>query len=248
VKTSSDAFREAMSSFPSGATIVTTSDSDGRWWGFTASSFCSVSMEPALVLTCLANTAQCFPAFAEAARWNIHVLQHRHADLAMRFATRGAAKFDGAGFQPDADGLPFLEGASISLRCTTYSKVDGGDHLVLIGQVEEVGLGEEMPFVYFRRKFHALPVGAPASPPSRPALPVVIELDLGWMLRRRQQPEHVDREVAGGRIRIAVDLPAQPGCYIAVRLAPLANRPMGAAERGNRPDVSRGGNQAAGKR
>ena len=59
-----------MASFPSGATIVTTSDSDGRWWGFTASSFCSVSMDPPLVLTCLANTAQCFPAFAEAQRWN----------------------------------------------------------------------------------------------------------------------------------------------------------------------------------
>jgi flavin reductase ActVB len=187
VKTSSDAFREAMASFPSGATIVTTSDSDGRWWGFTASSFCSVSMDPPLVLTCLANTAQCFPAFAEAGRWNIHVLQHQHADLAMRFATRGAAKFDGAGFQPDADGLPFLSGTSISLRCTTYSKVDGGDHLVLIGQVEEVGLGEEMPFVYFRRKFHALPVGddqaagKAGQAQAQASLPVVIELDLGWM-------------------------------------------------------------------
>jgi flavin reductase ActVB len=184
VAASSDAFREAMASFPSGATIVTTSDSDGRWWGFTASSFCSVSMDPPLVLTCLANSAECFPAFAEAARWNIHVLQHRHADLAMRFATRGAPKFDGAGFQPDADGLPFLTDVSISLRCATYSKVDGGDHLVLIGQVEEVGMGEEMPFVYFRRKFHALPVtedkvAAPRSA-ARP-LPVVIELDLGWM-------------------------------------------------------------------
>jgi flavin reductase ActVB len=187
VEASSSAFREAMSSFPSGATIVTTSDSDGRWWGFTASSFCSVSMDPPLVLTCLANTAQCFPAFAEAARWNIHVLQHRHADLAMRFATRGAAKFDGAGFQPDADGLPFLADVSISLRCATYSKVDGGDHLVLIGRVEEVALGEEMPFVYFRRKFHALPAveedaaGRAAGARVRAPLPPVIELDLGWM-------------------------------------------------------------------
>jgi len=172
-----------MASFPSGATIVTTSDSDGRWWGFTASSFCSVSMDPPLVLTCLASTAQCFPAFVEAARWNIHVLQHRHADLAMRFATRGAAKFDGAGFQPDADGLPLLAGVSISLRCGAYSKVDGGDHLVLLGRVEEVGMGEEMPFVYFRRKFHSLPVTEekPGAPRAGASLPVVIELDLGWM-------------------------------------------------------------------
>ena len=196
VETSSNAFREAMASFPSGATIVTTSDSDGRWWGFTASSFCSVSMDPPLVLTCLANSAQCFSAFAEAARWNIHVLQHRHADLAVRFATRGAAKFDGAGFQPDADGLPLLRDVSISLRCAAYSKVDGGDHLVMLGRVEEVAMGEEMPFVYFRRKFHSLAIGDDRSADDRgrglapvghvgaghaDLMPVVIELDLGWM-------------------------------------------------------------------
>ena len=58
---------------------------------------------------------------------------------------------------------------------------------MLIGRVEEVGLGEEMPFVYFRRKFHALPVADDQAAakngqaPSRPTLPVVIELDLGWM-------------------------------------------------------------------
>jgi len=101
----------------------------------------------------------------------------------MRFATRGAAKFDGAGFQPDADGLPLLAGVSISLRCGAYSKVDGGDHLVLLGRVEEVGMGEEMPFVYFRRKFHSLAVGddKAAAQAARPQPPVVIELDLGWM-------------------------------------------------------------------
>jgi flavin reductase (DIM6/NTAB) family NADH-FMN oxidoreductase RutF len=103
----------------------------------------------------------------------------------VRFATRGAAKFDGAGFQLDADGLPFLKDVSISLRCATYSKVDGGDHLVLIGRVDEVGMGEEMPFVYFRRKFHSLPVtddkAAAAPAGGRPQPPMVIELDLGWM-------------------------------------------------------------------
>jgi flavin reductase ActVB len=103
----------------------------------------------------------------------------------MRFATRGAANFSGSGFQPDPDGLPFLEDTSISLRCATYSKVDGGDHLVLIGRVEEVGLGKEMPFVYFRRKFHSLPVteDKPGDErvPARASLPVVIELDLGWL-------------------------------------------------------------------
>jgi len=100
---------------------------------------------------------------------------------ALRHPWRGQVRR--AGFQPDTDGLPFLKDVSISLRCATYSKVDGGDHLVLIGRVEEVGLGEEMPFVYFRRKFHSLPVTEekPGAPRTRASLPVVIELDLGWM-------------------------------------------------------------------
>ncbi|MGH3253153.1 MAG: flavin reductase family protein [Trebonia sp.] len=192
MEASSNAFRDAMASFPSGATIVTTRDESGNWWGFTASSFCSVSMDPPVVLTCLANTAQCFPAFARAERWNIHVLQHKHADLAMRFATRGAPKFDGAGFEPDADGLPLHPDVSISLRCAAYSKVEGGDHLVLLGRVEDVAMGDEMPFVYFRRKFHSLALeeeraagdrglAAVGAAPHPVLGPVVVELDLGWM-------------------------------------------------------------------
>jgi flavin reductase ActVB len=178
-----DRFREAMASFPSGATIVTTSDAAGAWWGFTASSFCSVSLDPPLVLTCLARSAQCFPAFAAADRWNIHVLPHRHADLAMRFATRGADKFDGAGFIPDAHGLPVLADVSVALRCAAHSKIDGGDHLVLMGQVEEVAIGDEMPFVYFRRKFHSLDSrdDQVVDGDGRILVPVMFEPDFGWV-------------------------------------------------------------------
>lgn len=149
-------FRDAMASFPSGATIVTTVDENGRWWGFTASSFCSVSMDPPLVLACLANSAECFPAFEAATRWNIHILQHRYSELAVRFATRGALKFEDAGFVTDEYGLPILEGVSATLCCAASSKVPGGDHLVLIGQVDAAATGEDVPSVYFRRKFHSL--------------------------------------------------------------------------------------------
>jgi flavin reductase ActVB len=193
-----DRFREAMASFPSGATIVTTSDAAGRWWGFTASSFCSVSLDPPLVLTCLSRSAQCFPAFASADRWNVHVLPHRHADLAVRFATRGADKFDGSGFITDAHSLPLLADVSVWMRCAAHAKVEGGDHLVLMGQVEEVALGEEMPFVYFRRKFHSLESAddraadggdrvlaslgyGGGTDPQVALVPVVFELDIGWV-------------------------------------------------------------------
>jgi flavin reductase ActVB len=166
-----------MASFPSGTTIVTTSDAGGGWWGFTASSFCSVSLEPPLVLTCLANGAQCFAAFAAADRWNIHVVQQRHAGLAMRFATRGADKFGDSDFAADADGVPVLQDASVWLRCAAHSRVEAGDHLILVGRVEEVGIGEETPMVYFRRGFHALE--RPADEPTALGS-VMFELGVGW--------------------------------------------------------------------
>jgi flavin reductase ActVB len=147
-----------MASFPSGVTIVTTIDTDGRWWGFTATSFCSVSMDPPLVLVCLADTAECHPVFAAAQRWIVHVIHSEHADLAVRFATRGADKFADAGFRADERGLPVLERACVTLDCSLHALHPGGDHSILVGRVERTRIDEaELPAVYFRRGFRALP-------------------------------------------------------------------------------------------
>ncbi|MDT7704792.1 MAG: flavin reductase ActVB [Pseudonocardiales bacterium] len=149
-------FRDAMASFPSGVTIVTTVDGAGRWWGFTATSFCSVSMYPPLVLVCLATGAECHPVFAAAQRWIVHVIHPEHADLAIRFATRGADKFNDAGFIADERGLPVLPRACVTLDCTVHGRHPGGDHTILLGRVENTRLGEDLPAVYFRRGFHLL--------------------------------------------------------------------------------------------
>ena len=152
-------FRDAMASFPSGVTIVTTADADGRWWGFTATSFCSVSMDPPLVLVCLADTAECHPVFARAQHWNVHVIHRDHTELALRFATRGADKFADAGFVPDRRGLPMLPRACVTLDCSAYATHPAGDHTILLGRVEATSIGEDVPAVYFRRGFHLLDAG-----------------------------------------------------------------------------------------
>lgn len=149
-------FREAMASFPSGVTIVTTADDDGGWWGFTATSFCSVSMDPPLVLVCLARGAECHPVFATARRWVVHVIHPDHADLAVRFATRGADKFADAAFTADGRGLPVLEHACVVLDCSTHARHDGGDHTILVGRVERTDLRDATPAVYYRRGFRDL--------------------------------------------------------------------------------------------
>lgn len=149
-------FRTAMASFPSGVTLVTTADDGGRWWGFTASSFCSVSMDPPLVLVCLAGSAESHAVFAAAERWLIHVIHSDQAELAWRFATRGADKFAQTGFVADEHGLPLLADASIALACTAHAKYAGGDHTILVGRVVHTRVGENEPAVYFQRGFRVL--------------------------------------------------------------------------------------------
>ena len=149
-------FREAMASFPSGVTIVTTTDAQGRRWGFTATSFCSLSATPPLVLVCLAKDARCHPAFLAAESWAIHVLPEDRTDLAMVFASRDADKFAAADFTVGRRGDPVLADASVVLECARAARYDGGDHTILVGRVEEIDLRESEPAVYFKRGFHRI--------------------------------------------------------------------------------------------
>jgi flavin reductase ActVB len=133
-------YRDAMARFATGVTIVTTSDPDGRWWGFTASSFTSLSINPPLILVCLAQDARCHPVFTAKPTFQVNVLGHEHEQLAARFATKGADKFAGDDFRPGKDGLPVLENALVTMRCRTVERTGGGDHTILIARVEDTRL------------------------------------------------------------------------------------------------------------
>ena len=147
-------YRDAMARFATGVTIVTTADRGGHWWGFTASSFSSLSFDPPLILVCLANDANCHPVFTTEPSFLVNVLGPEHEDLAVRFGTKGADKFAGDRFRPDADGLPVLTDALVSLRCRTVELAVGGDHTILIAQVEDADLRRDgAPAVHADRRY-----------------------------------------------------------------------------------------------
>ncbi|MEU3403699.1 flavin reductase family protein [Streptomyces sp. NPDC006670] len=161
-----DSFRHAMSSFPSGVTIVTTADAEGNRWGFTATSFCSVSLDPPMVLVCLSADAQCHPAFSAASSWVVHVLPPEHRDLALWFASKGVDKFSRGAYTTTPQGHPLLDGATATLECDTTARHRAGDHTVLIGTVTRTRVHPATPLVYHHRAFHTLtplPTPAPVS-------------------------------------------------------------------------------------
>jgi flavin reductase ActVB len=148
------AFRDAMSRFASGVTIVTTTDSSGANSGFTASAFSSLSLNPPLILVCLDRKADCFPAFAEATTFGVSILAEPQQDIAMRFATRGADKFSGGGLVPGpTTSIPLVEGALAQLECGMHAQLDGGDHIILVGAVKTATVSDAKPMVHYSRQF-----------------------------------------------------------------------------------------------
>lgn len=150
------AFRAAMAGFPSGVTVVTALDRWGTPHGFTASSFCSVSLDPPLILVCLAADAYSYPVFASCEDFAVSILGEDQQDLAQRFATRGIDKFSAGGFGRTPGGLPVADGALVGLDCAVHERHLVGDHLVLVGRVGHAEVREGAPMVHFGSRFRGL--------------------------------------------------------------------------------------------
>lgn len=154
-------FRAAMARFASGVVVATTLDAAGQPRGFTASAFCSVSLDPPMVLVCLGRNAECHAAFLAAERIAISILATGQDEVALRFATRGADKFGGGHMASGDDGLPYVRDAAAVLHGRLAEKLPGGDHTILLTAVEKVMLGgdADVALVHHARRFWTLGAG-----------------------------------------------------------------------------------------
>ena len=149
-------FKIALSRFASGVTIITSRDGEGAPVGFTASSFTSLSLDPPMVLFCLARDAACFDAFVGAPAFAVNILGHEQQELSNQFAQRGEDKFAGFAVRDGKNGSPLIEGSLASLECRTTQTVPGGDHLIFLGEVVDIQLAEGRPLLYYQGKYHTL--------------------------------------------------------------------------------------------
>jgi flavin reductase (DIM6/NTAB) family NADH-FMN oxidoreductase RutF len=133
---SSQQFRAALGMFATGVTIVTARGQDGGLIGLTANSFNSVSLDPPLVLWSLSRDAASLAAFSNGSHYAINVLAADQKDLAMRFATRGADRWNGLGLSEGIGGAPLLHGAAATFECFNRSRYEEGDHVIFVGEVE----------------------------------------------------------------------------------------------------------------
>ena len=162
-------FRQALSRFATGVTVITTfgpgaakgATHSSQFVGITASSFNSVSLTPPLVLWSLGQRASSLPLFHAGTHYVVNVLAADQADLCRRFATAQGDRFADTAYTLGQAGLPILDGALAWFECHNRSRYEEGDHVIFVGEVERCGFTQDSaPLVYQNSQFsttHTLP-------------------------------------------------------------------------------------------
>lgn len=148
-------FRNALSQFATGVTVITTRLADGTFFGLTASSFNSVSLDPPLVLWSLDQGASSLPLFTGNSHYVINVLAGDQAQLATRFARRIENRFKGIEFDLSHTGLPILKGVAAWFECHNRSRYPEGDHVIFVGEVERCDVSPRPALVFHAGQFVA---------------------------------------------------------------------------------------------
>ena len=145
--------RDAFGLFATGVAVVTAVRPDGTPVGVTANSFTSVSLEPPLLLWCLASGSSAAPAFTHAAPFAVHILAHHQLDLALNFARRTHDKFEVDRHWHNKAQPPQLREALCRFDSKVHAVHAGGDHLIIVGEVVGIEGAPGTPLAFHAGRF-----------------------------------------------------------------------------------------------
>jgi flavin reductase (DIM6/NTAB) family NADH-FMN oxidoreductase RutF len=148
--------REAFGIFPSGVVAVA-AEVEGELVGLAASSFTSVSLEPALVSFSVANSSKTWPVLREAGHLGVTILAHHHGEVCRQLAGPVGHRFDGIAVTATHDGGVTLDDGLARFDCSIYREVEAGDHTIVLLQLHAVEHADtSLPLVFHRSGFGRL--------------------------------------------------------------------------------------------
>ena len=149
-------FRQALSQFATGVTVVIARDAAGAPAGLTVSAFASVSMSPHLVLICIDVRSDAHDVLAAGGAFGVSVLSETQEDVSRRFAWRGPEKFEGLVLEHGETGALLVPGAVAHLECVVVGAQRGGDHTIFICEVRAIRVAGGRPLLYHRGAYRRL--------------------------------------------------------------------------------------------
>ena len=146
----SDTFRSVLGRFASGVTVLTARSNDTDV-GMTVSAFCSLSLDPPLVLACVAKSADLHHLLPDKRHVVFNILSASQEWLSRRFAEEeGSRRFDGVGLRRSQQGVAILVDVLASIEAHIVERHDGGDHTIFIAEVDAATSHDLRPLLYYR--------------------------------------------------------------------------------------------------
>ena len=143
-----DFFRQVMGQFATGVTVVTACV-QGKPAGITVNAFCSVSLDPPLVLVCIDLISHTLPFIRESGSFAVNILTDEQEHLSRCFAGSTQERYEHfcyADFHTAATGAPIIDDSLAFIDARVVAEYPGGDHVIFLGQVEAMGINGHMVF------------------------------------------------------------------------------------------------------
>jgi flavin reductase (DIM6/NTAB) family NADH-FMN oxidoreductase RutF len=145
------ALRNVLGCYATGVAIITARAMGGAHCGVTINSFCSVSLEPPLILFSLARTANVIVPFSMAKNFAVNILGHGQESLSNMFARPSTASWNETNFTEGENGCALFSNCPAQLECQKASEIEGGDHILFLGEVTRFHLHPSTdPLLFYR--------------------------------------------------------------------------------------------------
>lgn len=150
--------RDALGLFATGVCLVATHDTEGEPCAVTVNSFSSVSLEPPLVLWSVQKDSDLYSVYRNASNYSIAVLNDLQQEHSIRYSQKGCHKLLAEHFALGETGAPVITDALVNFECCLLEAIDGGDHTILVGRVQNLINGPVgKPLLFFGGNYRALP-------------------------------------------------------------------------------------------
>ena len=149
-------FRQALGHFAAAVTVVTLVRDDDSPAGITVTAFSSLSLEPPLVLVCIDKRAKLHDQFQIDRSFAVNILSEEQEAVSRTFAQSEQDPFKEVGYTPGTMGAPLIQDSICSIECRVVDLLPGGDHTIIVGEVEGTRIREAKPLVYFRSGYCAI--------------------------------------------------------------------------------------------
>jgi flavin reductase (DIM6/NTAB) family NADH-FMN oxidoreductase RutF len=151
------AFRNSLGLFATGVCVVSATTAEGEPMGLTVNSFASVSLNPPLILWSLDKGSDTMPVFETVTAFTINVLGDGAKDLSQRLSRKGQHGLHDGEWRAGATGAPVLTDAIAHFDCIVSARHDGGDHVILVGEVRaHAHRDHAQPLLYYRGRYREL--------------------------------------------------------------------------------------------